>query len=129
MLFYLFGTGFLIFKRMLVRWYDRWRHRRGEGYRHILLVGGGKVAAQYLKALEQNPLLWLSGGRLPGRAPQPRTWPPRYLGRYDKLDVVLASPNIDEVVVALDAGESDRISRTFSACDKQGVAHHDGAVL
>ena len=34
---------------------------------------------------------------------------------------MLASPNIDEVVVALDAGESDRISRTFSACDKQGV--------
>ena len=119
-LFYLFGTGFLIFKRMLVRWYDRWRHRRGEGYRHILLVGGGKVAAQYLKALEQNPYYGFRVDGYLAEHPNPDL-APRYLGRYDKLDVVLASPNIDEVVVALDAGGSDRISRTFSACDKQGV--------
>ena len=119
-LFYLFGTGFLIFVRMLRRWYERWRHRRGEGYRHILLVGGGKVAAQYLKALDQNPYYGFRVDGYLALCPNPDFAPP-YLGRYDKLDVVLGEPGIDEVVVALDAAESDRISRTFAACDKQGV--------
>lgn len=119
-LFYLFGTGFLIFKRMLRRWYDRWRHRRGEGFRHILLVGGGKVAGQYLKALEQNPYYGFRVDGYLASRPNP-DFAPAYLGRYDKLDVVLDTPGIDEVVVALDADETGRISRTIAACDKQGV--------
>mgnify|MGYP002710276363 FL=1 len=119
-LFYLFGTGFLIFKRMLRRWYDRWHHRRGEGFRHILLVGGGKVAGQYLKALEQNPYYGFRVDGYLASRPNP-DFAPAYLGRYDKLDVVLDTPGIDEVVVALDADETGRISRTIAACDKQGV--------
>ena len=93
-LFYLFGTGFLIFKRMLRRWYDRWRHRRGEGFRHILLVGGGKVAGQYLKALEQNPYYGFRVDGYLASRPNP-DFAPAYLGRYDKLAVVLDTPGID----------------------------------
>lgn len=119
-LFYLFGTGLLIFKRMLRRWYDRWRHRHGEGFRHILLVGGGKVAGQYLKALEQNPYYGFRVDGYLAACPNP-DFSAAYLGRYDKLDVVLSDPGIDEVVVALDADETNRISKTFAACDKQGV--------
>ena len=120
LLFYLFGTGFLIFKRMLRRWYDRWRHRRGEGFRHILLVGGGKMAAQYLLALEHNPYYGFRVDGYIALRPTPG-FTPRYLGGYDKLDLALSEPGIDEVVVALDADEMDRISKVFAACDKQGV--------
>lgn len=55
LLLYGFSTGFLIFKRMIKRWYDRARNRKGEDLRHILLVGGGDMAAKYLLALEHNP--------------------------------------------------------------------------
>ena len=48
LLLYGFSTGFLIFKRMIKRWYDRARNRKGEDLRHILLVGGGDMAAKYL---------------------------------------------------------------------------------
>ena len=44
LLLYGFSTGFLIFKRMIKRWYDRARNRKGEDLRHILLVGGGDMA-------------------------------------------------------------------------------------
>lgn len=105
---------------MLRRWYDRWRHRRGEGFRHILLVGGGKMAAQYLLALEHNPYYGFRVDGYIALRPTPG-FTPRYLGGYDKLDLALSEPGIDEVVVALDADEMDRISKVFAACDKQGV--------
>ena len=59
-LFYVFATAAVVAKRVVRRWYDRARRRKGLGLRHILLVGGGKSAALYLRALEHNPYygLW-----------------------------------------------------------------------
>ena len=54
-LFYLLATAAVVFERMVLRWVDRARRRKGLGLRHILLVGGGKSAALYLRALEHNP--------------------------------------------------------------------------
>lgn len=119
-LFYGFGTFFLILKRLIRRFYDRWRHRQGQDFHHVLLVGGGKAAAQYLLALEQNPYYgyyvdgYLSNTPVPG-------FKVSYLGPYKKLDEVLAEPGIDEVVLALDAGEMQLVPRALAACDKQGL--------
>ena len=54
-LFYFFATALVVAKLLIRRWYDRARRRKGEGLRHMLLVGGGKSAALYLRALEHNP--------------------------------------------------------------------------
>ena len=55
-LFYGFATVAMVAERMIRRWVDRVpRRRKGLGLRHILLVGGGKSAALYLRALEHNP--------------------------------------------------------------------------
>ena len=54
-LFYILGTAGVVIERMILRWVDRARRRKGLGLRHILLVGGGKSAALYLRALEHNP--------------------------------------------------------------------------
>ena len=45
----------------------------------------------------------------------------RYLGGYDKMEVTLDEPGIDEVVVALDAAEMHMLTRAFAACDKHGT--------
>lgn len=71
LLLYGFSTGFLIFKRMIKRWYDRARNRKGEDLRHILLVGGGDMAAKYLLALEHNPYYGFPCGWLHGALCQP----------------------------------------------------------
>ena len=44
-LFYILSTAAVVFERMVLRWVDRARRRKGLGLRHILLVGGGKSAA------------------------------------------------------------------------------------
>lgn len=119
-MFYLFGTGLLIFKRLVRRFYDRWRHRHGEDFHHVLLVGGGKMAAQYLLALEHNPYYgYYVDGYLANTSNE--SLKARYLGSYRQLDKVLASPDIEEVVIALDADEMEMIPRALAACDKQGL--------
>lgn len=119
-MFYLFGTGLLIFKRLVRRFYDRWRHRHGEDFHHVLLVGGGKMAAQYLLALEHNPYYgYYVDGYLANTHNE--SLKARYLGSYHQLDKVLASPDIEEVVIALDADEMEMIPRALAACDKQGL--------
>ena len=119
-LFYLFGTGFLIFKRMLVRWYDRWRHRRGEGYRHILLVGGGKVAAQYLKALEQNPYYGFRVDGYLAEHPNPDLAPALSRPVRQARRRACQSQHRRGRCGARRRGVRPHL-RTFSACDKQGV--------
>ena len=120
LLLYGFSTGFLIFKRMIKRWYDRARNRKGEDLRHILLVGGGDMAAEYLLALEHNPYygFHVDGYLAPYANPDLDV---RYLGGYDKMEVTLDEPGIDEVVVALEAHENPFLPVVVSACEKQGT--------
>ena len=90
-LFYILGTAGVVIERMILRWVDRARRREGLGLRHILLVGGGKSAALYLRALEHNPYYgfvvdgYLAGVEEPGLGV-------RYMGSYDALS---ARPTID----------------------------------
>lgn len=119
-LFYGFGTGFLIIKRLIRRFYDRWRHRHGEDFHHILLVGGGKEAAQYLRALEQNPYYGYHVDGYLANSPNPAL-KAMYLGPYKNLEEALCTPGLDEVVVALDTEEMHMIPRALAACDKEGL--------
>ena len=119
-LFYVFATAAVVAKRVVRRWYDRARRRKGLGLRHILLVGGGKSAALYLRALEHNPYYGfvVDGYLAPIEEPG---FGVNYLGGYEKLDESLENPDIDEVVVALEAEEIHMLPHTFAACDKHGT--------
>ena len=119
-LFYVFATAAVVAKRVVRRWYDRVRRRKGLGLRHILLVGGGKSAALYLRALEHNPYYGfvVDGYLAPIEEPG---FGVNYLGGYEKLDESLENPDIDEVVVALEAEEIHMLPHTFAACDKHGT--------
>ena len=96
-LFYLLATAAVVFERMVLRWIDRARRRKGLGLRHILLVGG------YLAKVE-DPGLGV-----------------KFLGGYDSLAARLDEIPVDEVVVALEADEIELLPHVFAACDKNGV--------
>ena len=119
-LFYGFATVAMVAKRMIRRWVDRARRRKGLGLRHILLVGGGKSAALYLRALEHNPYYGFVVDGYLAATEEPGLGVP-YLGGYDKLDEALESAALDEVVVALEANEIDQLPHTFAICDKHGT--------
>ena len=120
LVFYLLGTGALIFKRVVERWYNRAQRRKGRGMRHILLVGGGATAAQYLRALDHNPYYGFVVDGYLAAVEEPGLGVP-YLGGYENLDTCLDDPALNEVVVALEVQESHLLPRTFAACDKHGT--------
>ena len=119
-LFYLLATGLLIARRLVMRWHHRRMRDRGEGLRHLLMIGGGTIAAKYLLALEHNPYYgfvvdgYLAGAENLGLAC-------RYLGGYSRMDACLEDDAIEEVVIALDAADMNRIPEVLAACDKHGT--------
>ena len=119
-LFYCLACGLLIGRRLVMRWYHRRQRDRGEGVRHLLMIGGGAIAAKYLLALQHNPYYgfqvdgYLAGQENPALAC-------RYLGGYDRMDESMDDPLIEEVIIAVDAGDMDRIPAVLSACDKHGT--------
>lgn len=127
-LFYILGTAGVVIERMVLRWVDRARRRKGLGLRHILLVGGGKSAALYLRALEHNPYYgfvvdgYLAGIEEPGLGV-------RYMGSYDALSARLDEVAVDEVVVALEADEIELLPHGFCRLRQKRRAYHDGTVL
>ena len=125
-LFYILGTAGVVIERMILRWGRPRRRRKGLGLRHILLVGGGKSAALYLRALEHNPYYgfvvdgYLAGIEEPGLGV-------RYMGSYDALSARLDEVAVDEVVVALEADEIELLPHVLPPATRR--AHHDGTVL
>ena len=119
-LFYAIGTGTMVAERLFRRWYDRALRRRGVGLRHILLVGGGAAAAQYLRALEHNPYYGFQvDGYLCDR--QETAFPVPWLGGYKQLDACMEQGGSDEVVLALEAFEISFLPKMIAACDRQGI--------
>lgn len=120
-LFYILGTAGIVIERMILRWVDRARRRKGLGLRHILLVGGGKSAALYLRALEHNPYYgfvvdgYLAGIEEPGLGV-------RYMGSYDALSARLDEVAVDEVVVALEADEIELLPHVLPPATKTACA-------
>ena len=119
-LFYVLGCGFLVLRQLIGRWRDRRLRRQGKGFRHILLMGGGRLAAQYLLALEHNPYysFYVDGYIAPAANPALKA---KYLGNYDKLDRCLEDTNLDELVIALDDAELELIPKALAASDKHGT--------
>ena len=119
-LFYAIGTGAMLAERLLRRWYDRSQRRKGLGLRHVLLVGGGAAAAQYLRALEHNPYYGFQvDGYLCDR--QETAFPVPWLGGYKQLDACMEQGGYDEVVLALEAFEISFLPKMIAACDRQGI--------
>lgn len=119
-LFYAIGTGAMLAERLLRRWYDRAQRRKGLGLRHILLVGGGAAAKQYLRALEHNPYYGFQvDGYLCDR--QDAAFPVPWLGGYKQLDACMEQGGYDEVVLALEAFEISFLPKMIAACDRQGI--------
>ena len=110
----------MVAERLFRRWYDRALRRRGVGLRHILLVGGGAAAAQYLRALEHNPYYGFQvDGYLCDR--QETAFPVPWLGGYKQLDACMEQGGYDEVVLALEAFEISFLPKMIAACDRQGI--------
>jgi exopolysaccharide biosynthesis polyprenyl glycosylphosphotransferase len=106
--------------RATVRWGFRWANRRGRGLRHLLLVGSGPLAEQYLyEGLAEAEV----GVRLVGYVGEGSTdlHLPRF-GDVRDLPRVLSRHVIDEVIIGLPDTAGEDIDFAIRAAQEQGIA-------
>lgn len=118
-LFYIFSTGSVILKRLVLRRFLR--HCRAKGYnlKHVLIVGNGRLAQEYVDSLHRNPQY---GFNVMGYvAATEREGLGKHLGCYEDLPQLLNGPTIDEVIIALEPHETQFTNMVISSCEKQGT--------
>lgn len=97
------------------------RHFRKEGYnqKHVLIVGDGKHAYQYIEGIRENPHLGFTIDGYVSRVDKEGLG--KRLGTYEELEAILNKHKIDEVVIALEIHEVNFMGTIIGACDKSGT--------
>lgn len=111
-LHYILSTGLMVLKRVVIRWVLR--HMRAKGYnqKHVLVVGGGSLAERYANVVKASPWLGLRIREVFDRVDDT-------LG--ERLEARLQGNAIDEVVLALEPGETGAIEDIINLCEKCGT--------
>ncbi len=116
--FFLLSFLLLLLKRVVLR--RTLKHLREKGYnlKHVLLIGSGKLADNYLEKIETeldmgyHPLGYIAEREGALKIP--------YLGGYDRLEDILEEKKPDEVISAVDANEFEHTPQIVAACEKTG---------
>lgn len=135
-LFWLLSSAAVIGKRLIGRGILRHYRKLGYNQKHMLLVGSGPLARQYLADIAAEPHLgitadgYLKAEALKRDAPamaldETDSFLKEYacpcLGSYAQLEQLLESQNFDEVIVALEPNETAQIRPVVAAIEKEGV--------
>ena len=118
-LFWLISSALVVGKRIVLFAVARYYRSRGYNQKHVILVGSGPLAQQYARGLAADPQLGFCLDGYLGAAGAAGLGP--CLGGYPDLGQVLQQRELDELVVALEPAETDRMGPILAAADKEGV--------
>ncbi len=118
-IYYLLGFGLISCKRTAMRLALRRLRREGYNLKHILIVGKGKMAGEYLAEIAARPELGYSA--LGYVADGEGELGLKHLGGYAGLESLLEKHGPDEVVCALDASDDHMMPQVIAACEKCGI--------
>lgn len=120
--FYAFTLIFLIGKYVFMRLVLR--RFRGKGYnlKHVVVIGTGKLAQQYKSDISEESEL---GFHILGFIGNQNllTANDKWLGPFKEVDNILSSTDINEVVIALEPEEYNRLWVIIPACERNGVKY------
>lgn len=136
------SSFFVIAKRVIGRTLLRHYRKLGYNQKHMLLVGDGPLARQYLADIVANPQMGVSvDGYLKQERDKPdaaaqlpdennaisdsfdleKKYACTCLGGYAALGRILEQVPLDEVIVALEADEAAQIKPILAAVEKEGI--------
>lgn len=116
--FYFVNILFIITKRYILR-KILWKLRsKGINLKHVIIVGSGEVATEYLEIIKSNKSL---GYNYFGYVSNSSNFEGTKLGDYDNLFKILEKYKPDEVVCALDVRDAQYIESVVSDCEKSGT--------
>jgi len=127
-MFYAAGVGFVGAYRFAVKTALKTIRKKGYNKQFVLIVGAGSVGRRFYKNLQQFPelgyeVIGFLDDFLDRHEPAHEPLPP-ILGPVDRLEDVLKTVLVDEVIVALPLDVHRKIGRIVEVCEKAGVKVH-----
>lgn len=117
-IFYFINIALIITKRLILRRTLSKFRSRGLNLKHVLIVGAGEVAKEYLQVIKDNKSF---GYNYSGYVANSSNFEGEKLGDYAALYKVLNEIKPDEVVCALDISDAKYIEKIVSDCEKSGT--------
>lgn len=122
LVFYLATLVFLIGKYAFMRLVLRRFRSKGFNLKHVIVIGTGELARQYKRDIEEEPELGFHIRGFIGNLELLEN-KKECLGTFDELDRLLVSPDISEVVIALEPEEYSHIRNIIFICERNGVKY------
>ncbi len=116
---FLFTIVLIVLKRILLRMVLRKYRKLGFNQKKVVVIGSGDLAQRYVEGINKNLQFGLSIIGYVSDTSNDRVG--NNLGKISELDTVLQNTNIDEVVVAFEASETNLINETINLCEKHGL--------
>lgn len=117
-IFYFVNITLIITKRFILRKTLSKIREKGLNLKHVIIVGAGEVASEYLEVIKANRSF---GYNYSGYVSNSSNFNGEKLGNYDDLYDVLNKIKPDEVVCALDISDAKYIENIVSDCEKSGT--------
>lgn len=118
-IYWVVATLTIILKRFVVRTILRHYRRLGYNQKHVIIVGNGHHAFQYIEDLKNNPHLGFTVDGYVSKYQKEGLGV--CLGSYEELEQILRENDIDELIVALEPHEIRFMRDIISCADKEGV--------
>jgi len=117
-IFLVLDLVFVAVKRVVMRYILRGLRRKGHNQKHVLLIGGGAAALNYLETIRAEKQLGINCvGYLADRDSLDAKW----LGGFDDIIKLLDGNCYDDVVCALDMNEMRYMQSVVEACEITGT--------
>ena len=118
-LFWVFSSLFVLGKRTVTRALLRHYRKLGYNQKHVVVVGSGHFAHQYVEDVKRNPHMGFTVDGYVSEEDCPDLG--LRLGSFDELERVLSDRMVDEVVAALEPDEIGFMKQVLATADKTGV--------
>lgn len=118
-LFWIYSSLFVLAKRVFTRALLRHYRKLGYNQKHVVVVGSGHFARQYIEDVKRNPHMGFTVDGYVSEDERPELG--QRLGSFDELERVLDGRLVDEVVAALEPSEIGFMKQVLSTADKTGV--------
>ena len=118
---FLFAAAGLSVKRVILRKLLRRYRQKGYNQKHVLVVGGGKLARRYVREIQADRELGYRADGYVAENPAAGMGGLAWLGGFDSLDALLERRRPDETVAALEPEDFPRTREVIAACENAGV--------
>lgn len=118
-IYYVVSSLLLIFKRLVISRLLRDARSNGYNQKHVIVVGNGKHAREYIDSVNKNADLGYVVDGYVSKFKKDNLG--NCLGPYEELESILSGNNYDEVMVALESHEAVFMPGIISTCDKCGI--------